>query len=242
MLDQDQDIIDSTIRMWEEQLRSNSKKMLPISFFQGNKEQVNKVACALFRYVFENILEWSPIDAVNYLTFEHIKQLNLSRAFNALDFPPEYKDRRCAVFYVGIICYPELRKYYNEQTLWIMEYNRCVDKGRNNYVRFDDENIENAIDKARFLLNHVLISDCELHFKNIEEVYAFFASKKAKYWLATKKLGAAIRYFDSPLDYLHQSLPVDVPREVGRNDFMLQFTEFKNMYEEIENVKGNISD
>ncbi len=230
MVTKNQDLIDSTIRMWEEQLRENSHKMLPITFFKGPKDQANEIACALFRYVFENILEWTPTEVVNYLTFEHIKQLNLSRAFNVLDYPPEYKDRRCAPFYVGILCYPQLKRYYDEQTLWIMEYNRCVDRGRNHYVNFDEDNIENARDKARFLLNHVLINDCELHFRNIEEVYAFFASKKAERWLATKKLKAAVKFFDSPLDFLHQSLPSDVPKENGRNDFVLQYTEFNQMY------------
>ena len=231
----DQDLIDSTIHMWEEQLRNNEHKMLPISYFKGNKEQAHEIACHLFRYVFENILDWSPTDAVNYLTFERIKQLNLSRAFNALIYPPEYKDRRCATFYVGILCYPQLKKYYNEQTLWIMEYNNCIDRGRNNYVRFDDENIENAVDKARFLLNHVLISDRDINFNNIEEVYEFFSSKKVKYWLATKKLGAALKFFESPLDFLHQSLPTDVDKANGRNDFVLQFTEFKNLEQTIQN-------
>ena len=67
-------------------------------------------------------------------------------------------------------------------------------------------------------------------FRNIEEVYAFFASKKAERWLATKKLKAAVKFFDSPLDFLHQSLPNDVPKENGRNDFVLQYTEFNQMY------------
>lgn len=223
------DLIDSVISIWENGLRNNEHKALPIVYFQENKEHAHEVACQLFRYVFENILDWSPMDVVNYLTFEQIKQLNLTRAFNALIYPSEYKDPRCATFLVGILCYPQLTRFYDEQTLWIMEYNRCIDKGRNHYVRFDSDNIENAIDKARFLLNHVLISDCELHFKDIEEVYAFFASSKAKSWLATKKLANALRFFESPLDYLHQSLPTDVSRQNGRNDLILQYTEFKNL-------------
>ncbi len=224
----DQNLIASTIRAWDEQLRSNSKKMFPISFFKGPKEQAHEVACALFRHVFENLLEWSPTQAVNYLTFDYIKKLNLSRAFNALIYPPEYKDRRCATFYVAILCYPELRRYYTDQKLWIMEFNRCSGR-RNKYIRFDDENLTKATDKARYLLNHVLTHECVGEFKNIEDIYDFFSQKGINDWLSSYKLNAALKFFENPLDYLHQSLPNDVDRSAGRNDFMLQFTEFKVM-------------
>lgn len=234
MIGSTEDVIKSTIHIWEEQLRNNNNKMLPIAFFQGTTEQKNEVACALFRYAFEHVLEWSPMDVVNYLTMDHIKQLNLTRAFSALTFPPEYKDNRSGVFYVGILCYPQLKRYYNEQTLWIMEYNRCMDNGRCHYVSFDENNIENARDKARFLLNHVLISDCDISFHNMEEVYEFFGSNKVKYWLSKRKLGAACKFFQSPLDYLNQSLPTDVDFGSGRDNFLLQFNEFKNICTEAE--------
>ncbi len=228
----DKDLINAVITTWESQIRANEKKILPISYFQGTKEQSNDVACALFRYIFEKVLGWSKTDAVNYLTFEHIKSLNLIRAFNALDYPPVYKDRRCATFYVAILCYPELKKYYNEQTLWTMEYNRCLDRGRNNYIKIDTEKYEYSRNKSCVLLNYVLRNDST--FENLEELYTKFASKKIRYYLESKRLYSATKLFLSPLDYLHNSLPNDVDKLHGRNDFLLKYIEFKQLNGEIE--------
>ena len=227
-MDNLQNTISTAITLWETSIRTNSNKALPRSIFGGTKEQNHQIAVELFKHVFEKVLEWSPIDVVNFLSMKYIQDLNLQKPFNALDYPPEYKDRRCATFYVGILCYPQLRHYFNEKTIWIMEYNNNIDKGRNHYISFDEENLNKASKKARFLLNYVLRTDCELQFKNIEDLYAFFSQKKAKRWLASKKLGAAVCFFESPLDYLHQSLPRNV-ESGGRNDFVLQITEFNKL-------------
>jgi len=224
--------IDEAIRCWEKQLRDEKAKKALNIFFKGPKDERNEIAIALFRYVFERVLEKSPREIVNYLTLDMIKELGLIKAFYALNFPSEYKDRRCAVFYVGILCYPSLQKYYRREDLWVMEYNKCIEKGKNHYLAFDEANLNACRDKARYLLNHVLICEHDVPAKNIWEMYEFFSSKKANLYLAKHKLGAAVKFFDSPLDYFNQSLAADVPKDRGRNEFVLLCTEINTSLKE----------
>ena len=224
-----EDLKQIAIQTWEAGLHDNFKTKLPAAFFRDTKKNNNELAVEIFKYVFENIFEWSPMDVLNYLTMDHIIKFGLKKPFLALDFPPECKDRSFALYYVAILCYPELRRYYNDQTMWIMEYNRAL-TGNKNRIHFSDD-IDEAQTKACFLLNHVLTSGIDTRFKDIEDLYAFFASPNVLPWLSRVKLGisTAGSYFLNPLQYLHESLPNDVPREYGRNDFMLMFTEFKQL-------------
>lgn len=43
----------------------------------------------LFQYVFENLLEWTPEMARDYLTMDIIQKLHLMRPLRKLEYPPE---------------------------------------------------------------------------------------------------------------------------------------------------------
>ena len=214
---------DLMIQTYEKELRENSTKPLSQVFFSYNEDQNHEEACILFRYVFENILGWKPYDVVNYLTYDLIEKLNLKKAFMNLKYPPEYKERKCAPFYVAVLCYPEIIKEYKRTNLWIMEYNSILHKGRGNFVIFDGPD---GYDKARYLLNYYLTNN-EM-FKNLEEAYTFFASPKATAFLKKIRLLAACeQFFLSPLEFFHKSLADDVGEECSRNGLLWQFTEFR---------------
>ena len=213
------------IQSYEKSLRENSNKPLSNVFFSYSKKQNHEEACALFRYVFEKILDWKPYDIVNYLSYELIEELNLKKAFANLIYPPEYKERKCAPFYVAVLCYPDIIKEYKRTNLWIMEYNSILHKGRGNFVSFDSAD---GYDKARFLLNYYLVNSVNQRFKDLETAYAFFASPKAVPFLKEIRLLAACeQFFLNPLEYFHAALADDVGEESSKSDLLLQFTEYK---------------
>ncbi len=232
------DTSDLLIQTWESGLRENSMKPLSPVFFSYSKEQNHEEACMLFRYVFENILEWSPYDVVNYLNYEIVERLNLKKAFANLIYPPEYKDRRCACFYVGVLCYPDIVRDFKKTNVWIMEYNNILHKGRGYYVTFEKDT---GYDKARFLLNYYLVNNPDPRFTSLEATYEFFASPEAETFLKQIKLWSPCeQYFLSPLEYFHASLPDDTGEDTARSEFMLMFTEFKQLNGEIKMSKATL--
>jgi len=51
---------DALIQEWEQQLANNKTIKIPDVYFSYSDEQNHEEACYLFRYVFENILDWTP--------------------------------------------------------------------------------------------------------------------------------------------------------------------------------------
>jgi len=143
----------------------------------------------------------------NFLTFDKISKLGLIKAFNALNFPPEFKNRKTATFYVAILCYPELQNLYGQDKfpIWEMEYNRACNSRRQ--VLFDKDNIAGAREKAAYLLKYRIKKTEAEKFKTLEDMYNFFAdTKRANSYLKDLKLSNALGFFQSPLEFLHEAL------------------------------------
>lgn len=60
----------------------------------------------LFQYVFENLLEWTPEMARDYLTMDTIQKLHLMRPLRKLEYPPEINIDQ-DLFSVAWMVYPE---------------------------------------------------------------------------------------------------------------------------------------
>lgn len=60
----------------------------------------------LFQYVFENLLEWTPEMARDYLTMDIIQKLHLMRPLRKLEYPPEINIDQ-DLFSVAWMVYPE---------------------------------------------------------------------------------------------------------------------------------------
>ena len=222
------------IQEWERQLASNEPIKIPDWFFSHTDEQNHENACHLFRYVFENILEWSPQDVMNYLSADIVAKLGLTKPYSRLIFPTEIKngrstrtlESRSAYGYVAALCYPSVIHEYDLQNIWIMEYNRELSGEKRASIR--DFEGEHGYDKARLLLNYWLINHPEERFTDLEAMYAFFATKEASDYIKKIKLDKACQiFFKSPLEYFHESLTEDEGDESAKSEFLLQFTEFK---------------
>lgn len=234
---------DILIQIWENSIRTNDMKPLPQKFFSYTAEQNHEEACYLFRYVFEKILDWTPYDALNYLNEEIVTKLNLKKAYNNFNWPEELDKGRSSYYYVAAMCYPDIITDYNEHNLWIMEYNQLLSKVEADNKKSKEKNakpnrispnsftIDNGYDKARFLLNHYLVTHPNEEFTDLETTYEKFANSAfANKFLSNIKLNGACKiFFGTPLEFFHQSLPNDGDDEFSRNDFLYNFTQFKEM-------------
>ena len=232
---------DALIQEWERMLAANEPIKIPDVYFSYSDEQNHEEACCLFRYVFENILDWSPHDAMNYLSAEIVEKLGLSKAYSKLIWPSEIKsgrsvkvfDARSTYGYVAALCYPSVIREFDMHNLWIMEYNRELSGEKRATIKnFEGEN---GYDKARLLLNYWLINHPEERFTDLETMYAFFASDEAVAFLKNIKLWNPCEiFFSSPLEYFHESLTEDEGDPSAKSEFLLQFTEFNMMKRKME--------
>lgn len=221
------DTTDTLISTWLTGLEENSKKPLSPIFFSYTEDQNHEEACYLFRYFFEEIMNWTPWDAFNYLNKDVVDTFNLRKAYTNFKWPKELKDGRFAYPYVAQMCYPDIIKDFTRTNLWIMQYNQVLSGSqRKSTDMFDHEN--DGFDKSRVLLNYYLMSHPSEKFTCLEDMYDFFANDaKSKAFLKKIKLiEPCENYFGTAMEFFHQSLPLN-EGDSSRSEFLYQFCEFK---------------
>lgn len=194
-----------------EEVLTGSKKDFNCSFKGDTKD--NEVAIGnIWRYAIRNILHWTPQMAERYLTDEIVDKLQLNKTFIAIGFDREktyMKDYRFILKYA----FPNEIKYdLVEQT--IDEYEKVAKIGRySNDTEAKKYSKKffigtDGIKRAQILLRHVI--SLYLSSYTVNELYRFFAEKKAVRWLQNKRLGTPLKLiYTTPLDYFHDSLRFD---------------------------------
>lgn len=202
-------------------------KKLSDIYFRGSREQAHEEACALFRFFFEEVWHCTPNEAFSLLDKTMIDNFHLKPAYNAIIFP-EMLNVNTGYFYVAVACYPEVFKSFSERQLLVMEWNhvRSADSSSKKYFTG-----EFGRQKAALFLNfHYNSSEgIREEFETLEDMYLFFASKKAKKYIAEAKLDKAMMlHFTSPLIFFHESLSNkynEDPKQ-RRNEFLFMYAEF----------------
>ena len=228
------DTTDTLISTWFNTIENNTKKPLSPIFFSYTVQQNHEEACYLFRYFFEKVMDWSPWDALNYLNKDVVDTFNLRKAYSNFNWPKELKDGRFAYPYVAHMCYPDVVKDFDRTRLWIMEYNQILSGGQRKATdMFDADN--DGFDKSRILLNYYMGHHPNEKFKSLEDMYQFFADdEKAKKFLKKIKLiEPCENYFDTALEYFHQSLPLN-EGESSRNELLYMYSEFNERVRRLE--------
>lgn len=188
---------------YERCLRLN--KNMPKTYFNGCSAVVkNERAIILFKYFFEKLVQWTPLEIINYLSKDVIDKAKLAKAYSAIDYPPEFSKRD--YFYMAKLCYPdEVGSLFNYRDLIILRYKKVLESGKSFPKKYFDAPDGN--DKARIIMQHALFTS-EKRFKNVDELYSYFADKKtSNEFLAKNKLkNICTISFPTPLDYAHYSL------------------------------------
>lgn len=235
------------IQNWTEGFASNKPFTLSPQFFSYSEEQNHEDAAGLMRYVFEEVLGWTPYDVQNHCSKDVIDILGLRPAYRALMWPATYDsngkripliDSRSGYGYVAALLYPNVIRTLGKQNLWIMEYNAMASGRGQRMFRVDDFLGNDGYDHARLLLNHYLINNPDERFESIEDVYHIFANQKTANRMLKKAKLLIIQQalFKSPLEYLHASLPDD-GTEAGQDHMSYDFYRFENMLNTVDSIE-----
>lgn len=188
----------SIIYEYEQILLGKNKAF--VANFGTNLEQNEKIIVNLWRYVVEELLHWTPQEAVEYLTMETVEQLHLQNTIKKIKTPMGISKSQLPK-YVLSLCYPEQVSYSMREQV-IDEYTRVLSSNNGNFTKnyFDDAM---GLKKAAYCLNYAVstfLSDYDIH-----QLYALFSDiEKAQEWLkAHKLLYVQDLLFPTPLDFFH---------------------------------------
>jgi hypothetical protein len=164
----------------------------------------NKVTDDILRYVFEYYLGMTHTDVRDRLTLDILKSLKLMPFVKRIPCPEELDENK-DLFYIAYRLYPETRTA-NAADLVKKVYFEVVDGKRDKYPRLF---FDSAGGWARAKICLLAMIGEYLPFSDIGELYAFFADeRKAVETLGKRKLLTPLRdMFETPLEYLHESLP-----------------------------------
>lgn len=191
------------------------KKKLPKTYFSRPKDMpeeehlynIKQRVIILFQFFFEKIMEWTPQDALNNLNEDAIQRAMLTNAYAAIVkekkiYIPPFK--KSDYFYLVKLCYPN-EIHFGKQELAILRFKSVIEAGKSFPKGYFEE--ADGADNARIILQYALATS-DIRFKNIEDLYAYFAtSKTANSFLAKNKLtNACNNNFATPLEYMHLSL------------------------------------
>ena len=215
---------------YESLFRKEKKQKMSNACFKYSAEQNEKTAIEIFKYAFEEILGWTPADVVNNLNAEVIRAMNLETPYAKLIYPRELKKER-DYFYVAKICYPEKIHSFSERDIILYMYKAVLDSKNGKFPK--EYFVERDGDlRAKVCLQYVLTS--KEFFKNKDELYGFFAkeSKASAFLKKYHLLSARSVLFESSLDYLHASLPMQ-----QRDEFLYAYYKFRKAYKGSEAEK-----
>lgn len=201
--------------------------------FKGSPSENRKEVGHIWRYAIEELLGWTPEEALKNLDSDMVEALMLHLTFAGLDYEPKktyISDYRFILQYA----FPESIKYdFVAET--ISEYEHVAklgiwqnDDSKYKYAKnfFSDNN---GTSRANILLRHVV--NLYLGDLSLKEKYIFFAEDygKAERWIKKKCLGAPLitEMYSSPLEYFHRALPQSERSELLYNTCKLKYPQIK---------------
>ncbi len=167
----------------------------------------------VWRYAIENLLGWTPQQALVYITDDIVKQLCLDKTLKKIgfNFKKEY-----AGHYEFVLQYAfpnEIRFDVREQAISEWERWRHGDrsghwKNKKQKYKYPKNFFSDiyGIDRANYLMKHVV--GMYLSDKSLKDQYLFFADKKdSRKFLSKHNLAKPIGIvYNTPLDYFHNAL------------------------------------
>lgn len=186
------------------------KKQNFSSFFFEKGEYANEQnALLVFKYAFEYYLKWDPLTLRDVLDFETLKKLKLHLLLKYVRFPAEL-DPEVDLFYIAWKLYPSVINF-SQRDLIVRVYDNLLN-GKISKFPKDFFTGSMGIVRAGVCLQHLLSN--YMQFGNLEHIYSTFGKKDIMNTLKKYKLNVVCKdVFDSPVDYLHLSLPKEQQNE-----------------------------
>lgn len=201
-----------------EEILLGNKKQFSNAFFDSDMVTNKKNAVDVLRFAFEIFLKWRPEEAFRYVTKDIVDKMRLDLLYPYLDIPCEINMNR-DFFYLGHLAYPNRNKL-DKNALTLKVYRDLLDGVAK---KFPKGYLDGADGVERACMCFQYMVKQYLYFKSIDEMYAFFASPKAIPTLRNYKLYVIENtLFDSPIDFLHESLP-----ESQKDPFLFHYHKFQ---------------
>ena len=185
-------------------IHKKSSKNYQIVQYHDEKSEGPKNATILLRYIFENILEWTPQMVRDYLNKDIVDWLNLSNAIKEIPFPPELTPSK-DFFYIASFLYPKTVPY-NKRDAVLRIYLREI---RSKSPKFPVGFFKNKDGKENFniCLRYVLSEN--FFASTNKDIYNYFSDqKKAKaFFNHNLLLKPCMLLYDSPQEAVHEALP-----------------------------------
>ena len=196
----------NAILEYEKMLQTDDiKKKLSTTYFRGSDKTNHETAVTVLRYIFSEILHWTPQDVYNRASKKLIQDLQITIPYNKLIFPKEMNKKR-DYFYMAKILYPDDIKSLNTRDRIIILYQQALKKEAQ--VPPDYFYDEDGYYRAAVCLQYAITRSAE--FENNIDLYEKFNDEKFAWrYLKEKKLDKVCRHLfdESPIKFLHYAMP-----------------------------------
>lgn len=185
------------------------------------KEKNKEIALSIIQYAIEDILQWTPEEAINRLNVNVINEMKLDDAIARLNLPDgvildnDYS-------YVLSMIYPWIQADINDLT--IKFYKTVLDSDiSKSFTRRYFANIDGR--KRSAICLHYLIERVSSFFTSVNDMYEFFSGVGGDRFITNNKLKLAKALYTSDVEYLHNSLA-----KSQRDNFMFHYYQSAGLF------------
>lgn len=198
----------------------------PSSGYKG-KNLNTEYLIDLFRYVYEDLFEWTPDEIVRNTDADFLEKLGLTALFSMLPFPPEL-DPKVDFYYIGHILYPDIMPY-DKKAMTLRVYEKVLSR---EIMKFPKRFFDGGAGRISLQICLQAAISSNLNFSSIEELYRYFASARAMKFLQDMKiLVPCLEAYGSPLNLLHDTLS-----EGNRSELYYRFYLFADSFVKQKNI------
>lgn len=182
----------------------------------------HRCALAVVRYAIENVLQWTPQEALTMFTFDIMLEMKLRPEWNKLKLPRDIKLNKEALYIITLL-YPQYKALYSEERSVIATYRNVIEQRRGIFPKeyfADERGYYRGCVCLRYMLNQYM------QYPSINDMYEEFADVSfIKDFLDKYGLSKPCDMFfgSKPIEYLHAALPVGQKSELLKNFYDYQY-------------------
>jgi len=212
-----------------------------------SKESAPYVCASLLRLIFRKYLGWTPAQVRDLLTPKVVERMCLAPLVSRIPSPPEVL-RDSELYFVAWYLYPEMKNSTDAELVGKVYQDLITGKIR----KFPRNYFEGGIghSKAKYMFVIMLQEYYNGVFESVEAMYRFFASAEGEKAVEEHKLKQPMKmWYDSALDYFHDSIPSNMKTEktdclyrcikVSNNPDIEPIGNFLSLSDDFETCGGN---
>lgn len=181
----------------------------------------------LFRYVYEDLFEWTPDEVVRNTDKEFLERMHLTSLFGMLPFPPEL-DPKVDIYYIGHILYPDIMPY-DKKAMTIRVYEKVLS---GTIKKFPKKFFDGGNGRLALQICFQSAVSAKLQYSDVEGLYRFFVSPKGMRFLQQMKiLVPCLEAYGNPISLLHDALP-----DTARSELYYRFYLFADSFVKQKNI------